>query len=446
MHAVRQRHGILQTAATAALSMVFAMPIAWGDPPGWKLAWSDDFDELDLDRWELVDSHQPTNNSLQAYLPEQIAVENGKLVITSEKKPSGELPYRSGQVVTKDARKYGRWEVRAKLPTTAGMWPAIWLLPDVDEYKWPSGGEIDIMENRGNQPALTSSAFHYGTNPPYSHKFVLQEFQTRKTGELVDFSKDFHTYAVDWTDSQLRLYVDDVHYYTVYDVDVDGFLSTNVEPMELVINTAIGGEFLPNPDATTVWPQRLEVDWVRVYDAEPSTKRTEIVNPGFDANGGTLAGWSVFGNDLYDNPNVSVTNEVVGAGDGALKLFGTFGLGDRTCGVAQGIAVEGGQKVRATLHSYVKSDDSLADTDNTAAMKVEFYSEFGAKFNSPEMLSVEELQIADATSDTDVWIPHQLAARVPEGVVEARLSIVFDQPASGTGAVQVDNVTFQVVE
>lgn len=414
------------------------------DPAGWQLSWSDDFDQLDTDRWELVTSYQPTNNSQHAYLPSQVAVTDGNLVITSEDLPAGGRPFRSGQVITKQSQKHGRWEVRAKLPGTRGTWPAIWLLPDVSDFRWPSGGEIDIMENRGNQPTLTSSAFHYGTNPPYSHHYVFDEQTARVGGSLVDYSEGFHTYAVDWTEKYLRFYVDDVHYYTVYDEDVGGFLSSQVQPMQLVINTAIGGDFLPNPDSSSVWPQQFLIDSVRVYTPDPATRARELVNGEFEAHGGTLAGWSVFGNDFVANPNVSASNEAALHGTAALKLFGTFGRGDRYSGVAQDIVVDGGQQVRLSLETYVKSDDSLNGTDNALSMKVEFYDEFGAKFGSDAMLQVEEQVIATATSLTDTWQQHELLAVAPAGAVEARVALVFDQPSNGSGAVYVDDVNFIV--
>lgn len=87
---------------------------------------------------------------------------------TSENISSRELPYRSGLVTSNTTQKYGSWVVRAKLPTSKGMWPAIWLL---SVAPWPSEGEIDITENRGTQPTLTSSAFHYGTNQPFKNSF-----------------------------------------------------------------------------------------------------------------------------------------------------------------------------------------------------------------------------------------------------------------------------------
>lgn len=431
------------TAGTVGV-VVMCLNSAYADPPGWQLVWDDDFEQLDTDRWDVITSYQPTNNSRHAYLPGQVSVNDGHLILTSENEPAGGLPYRSGQVISKSSQRHGRWEVRAKLPTTQGMWPAIWLLPDVAQHPWPSGGEIDIMENRGNQPTLTSSAFHYGTNPPYKHSFVFGEQQTRVGGDLVDYSNRFHTYAVDWTDRYLRFYVDDVHYYTVYDEDVDGFLSSSTQPMELVLNTAVGGDFLPNPNESTVWPQTFEIDWVRVYQANPAP--LPFVNGGFESNGGTLAGWSVFGNDLRNNPNVLAANEAVAEGNTSLKLFGTFGSGADYSGVTQGIMVVSGQEIEASLESLIRSADSIAGTSNTLAMRIEFYSEFGAKFDSDKMLHVEQIQIADGSTTVDVWQPHTLSAIAPPNAVEARLAIVFHQPGVDAGAVHVDAVKFGVVD
>ena len=172
-----------------AISVASSAWQAGAAPPplsGWDVAWYDEFagNRLDLSKWEPVFSTNPTNNSLHAYLPSQVSVAGGNLELTSEDRSYQNLPYRSGQVVSRTAQRLGRWEVRAQLPTSRGMWPAIWLLPDVNAHPWPSGGEIDIMENRGDQPNLTSSAFHYGTNPPYHHSFVYQEQQSYEAGAL----------------------------------------------------------------------------------------------------------------------------------------------------------------------------------------------------------------------------------------------------------------------
>ncbi len=408
-------------------------------PPGWRLVWSDDFDTLDETKWDRVASDKPTNNSRQAYLPEQVSVRDGKLVILSENKWAGELPFRSGQVVSKRAQRFGRWEVRAKIPGTRGMWPAIWLLPD---GPWPSEGEIDVMENRGNQPTITSSAFHWGTSSPYSHAFRAIEQQTSLAGALVSYPAGFHTYAAEWLEDQLRFYVDDVHTGTFYSDEVGDFLPRLTAPMRLMINTAIGGDFLPPPDETTVWPQRFLVDWVRVYEPAETIGEHVFANGSFEAGGGTAAGWHVFGNRVNGDPNVLVHREAVRDGKSSLKLSGQSSGGENYSGVSQGISVSGGERMRAKLQSFVRSQESLANTRNRAFMKIEFYNRRGDYFGGPAMLGVEERMIADAATPSDAWQSHELVAMVPDGAVEARLSIVFAQSANEPGAVHVDAIEF----
>jgi beta-glucanase (GH16 family) len=414
-------------------------------PPGWRLVWSDDFDAFDGEKWDRVDSYQPTNNSKQAYLAEQVSVADGNLALTAEKKPAGELPYRSGQVISKYEQRLGRWEVRAKLPTTPGMWPAIWLLPTESKVRWPSGGEIDIIENRGNRPTLTSSAFHYGTNPPFEHSFVFGEQQTSRDGKLVSYPEGFHTYAVDWLDDQLRFYVDDVNYYTVYDEEVGGYLSQHTLPMRVMLNTAVGGDFLPGPDESTVWPQKFLIDWVRVYQRDASAPTRKLQNGSFDEGGGSLAGWTLFGNRTADDPNVLAQTAVKRDGTAALKLFGQFVDHESYSGVAQGITVAGGKHVRVKCASLVRAEDGLTKTDNHLTLKIEFYDRFGAKFDSSAMLGTKEDVIADQSTPTEQWQEHALVADVPSGAVEARVALVFTQPAQEKGAVYVDGVEFDAV-
>jgi alpha-glucosidase len=408
-------------------------------PPGWRLVWQDDFDKLDESKWQRVRSFKPTNNSLQAYLPEQVTVADGKLVILSENKPAGDLAFRSGQVKSKRAQLRGRVEVRAKLPGTRGMWPAIWLLPD---GPWPSEGEIDLMENRGSQPTLTSSAFHWGTSSPYSHHFFAVEQQTSLAGKLVRYPVGFHTYAVEWLPDQLRFYVDDVYHTIFYNDECGNVLPELKAPMRLVINTAIGGDFLPPPDETTQWPQRFEVDWVRVFERDETSADRTFVNGDFEAAGGTLAAWHIFGNRITDNPNILVHREAVKTGTTSLKLSGQSSGRENYSGVSQGISVSGGEQVRARLSALVRSQEPLAASHNRLYMKIEFYKNWADYFGGPAMLAVQEQLIADATTPGDEWIDHELTAVAPAGAVEARLSLVFAQPASEPGAVHIDSVQF----
>lgn len=409
---------------------------------GYQLNWRDEFvgNSLNTSLWQASFSTNPTNNSLHAYLPSQVTVDGGNLVITSENIPFGGLPYRSGLVTSRQEQKFGRWEVRAKLPATTGMWPAIWLLADVNQNPWPSGGEIDIMENRGDEPNMTSSAFHYGTNPPFQHDYTSREYRSVTAGQTDNFHDSFHTYAAEWDPDQIRFYVDDVHYSTVFSEDVGGFIGNDTAPMNLVINTAVGGTFLNNPDSSTVWPQQFLIDHVYVYDRLAEGKTLTFENGGFDADGGSLQQWTTFGNRL---PNVQSHVEAVRDGVGSLKLFGQFRNPGAVSGVEQGISVTGGESLRVLSESFIRSADSIAGTDNEVLMKIDYYSATHARFDSAQYLSSDSIQIASSTSPNDQWQQHQLTATVPAGAVEARVAFVFSQPNENhAGAVHIDNVLF----
>lgn len=418
--------------------LAIAAPPAYAEdaPAGWRLAWQDDFNELDETLWEREFTDKPTNDSQHAYLPEQAAVVDGQLVITSENKPSHGLPYRSGCVKSRRAQRYGRWEVRAKLPTTPGMWPALWLLPDAD---WPSKGEIDFMENRGNQPALTSAAFHWGTREPYAHDFHAVEQQTAIAGDLVNYHDDFHTFAVEWLPDQLRFYVDDVQHAVFYSDECGDFFRQLTEPMQLIMNTAIGGQFLPPPDDTTVWPQKFLVDWVRVYEQAPTPGEFRFANGDFEARGGSLAGWHAFGNPADGTPNVAVERDIVRAGTAALAISGADDGDDSYSGVSQGVSAAPGDEFVARMS--VQVDGDFAETDNRAVAKIEFYNNRGDYFGGPAMVGVEEVPIADGTTPPRQWHIRWVEATAPAGAVEARLSIVFNQKHQAAGCVYVDDVT-----
>ena len=436
---------IIYQAVRCALLATFLIISAecTADPPtipGWNLAWFDEFDgdQVDQSLWDVIFSTSPTNNSRHAYLPEQVSVSNGNLVITSENQSFGGLPYRSGQVISKASQQYGRFEVRAKLPTSKGMWPAIWLLPDVGQYPWPSQGEIDIMENRGTQPNLTSSAFHYGTNPPFSHSFVYGEQMSVHGGQLQNYHDSFHTYAVEWSPTELRFFVDGVNHYTVHDADTGGFLSQQSSGMELVLNTAVGGTFLEDPDNTTIWPQEFQIDHVYVYERGTPAPLT-FANSGLEANGGSLAEWSTFGNAI---PNVQAHREAVRSGHSSLKLYGQFNGTENYSGVEQGISVSSGEEVRAIARSFIRAADSIAGTDNEVLLNIDYYSQRHGQFGSSHYLSSDSLLIANGATVNDAWLDHELRSTAPLGAVEARMSLVFRQPGNAGGAVHLDDTLF----
>jgi beta-glucanase (GH16 family) len=438
---------------------------AWGcsngavaAPPGWTPTWSDEFDGAALDtvKWRAwqPSTPGPYNEERQEYLPSQVAVTGGNLVITATNQPYqsqyGSYSYRSGRVESNYGQQHGRFEIRADLPGTKGTWPALWLLPDVSQHPWPTQGEIDILENKGNEPTVMSSAFHFQQSG--QHRYVTDAWTVARFGQPENFHNAFHTYAAEWDATKIRYFVDDVHWSTSYNTGayagtsgdtVGGFLGTQSAPMQVVLNLAVGGQFLGNqqPDASSVWPQQLLVDYVRIFQRDDTPRR--LRNTSFDRHGGNLADWTVFGSRLNTN-NVSVHNEAVKEGAASLKLFGQFNGASNSSGVSQGISVSPGDQVQADAQSFIRSQDSIAGTGNSVRMRIEFYKDFGGKYQSADFLSESPLTIANSSTPNDVWRTHQLTATAPAGAVEARLSFVFAQPsAGGGGAIHIDDVSFR---
>jgi beta-glucanase (GH16 family) len=438
------------TAATlACIIFCNATTLDAQQPPersGYDVAWFDNFDSNSLDStiWTAGNTNSPTNFSQQDYLPGQVSVSGGSLRILSENIGSRGLPYRSGLVETKAYQKYGRWDIRAKLPTSKGMWPAIWLLSDTAAAPWPSEGEIDIMENRGDQPNLTSSAFHYGVNGGgnFEHNFVFNEQTSVQDSSLVDYHDSFHTYSVEWDPTQIRFYVDDVHHYTVRDSDVDGFLSNDVGEMRLILNTAIGGTFLDNPDGSTVWPQEFEIDYVHAYTKSSTPPVLTFENGGFEDSGGSIAHWTKFGASQINN--VSSGNEFIDEGAEALKLFGQFNGTTNYSGIEQGISVTGGDEIIASARSLISSADSISGSDNVVFFKIDYYNTRYGLFGTSEYISSDSIIIAESATQNDAWLDNEIMSVAPAGAVEARLAIVFEQKDNAGGAVYVDDVQLSI--
>ena len=239
-----------------------------------KLVWSDEFDgeSLDYSKWGVQENaFGGGNDELQIYTdrPKNVRVENGNLVIEAHRDNAGIAgtvrEYSSGLVRTKHRGdwKYGRIEVRAKLPIGQGMWPAIWMRPTDDKYgTWASSGEIDIMEYRGQTPNEVLGTLHYGAPWPNNTHSGASYFLPSG-----GFNDDFHTFDVDWQPGKMVWSVDGKPYQTQTKWHSDGgeFPAPFDERFHLILNLAVGGKFLGAPDATTTFPQQLLVDYVRVY-------------------------------------------------------------------------------------------------------------------------------------------------------------------------------------
>jgi beta-glucanase (GH16 family) len=273
---------VLLPATLLAVSISSATAVAEENPSesrGWNLVWKDEFEgeKLAPKRWNVLLREHSKHNELQYYVPDDVYLENECLRLRSRVRDFGSQRYTSGRVDTsgKFAPVYGRFEIRAKLPAGQGLWPAHWLYPqnrdwamerlmaqavkDGDERLIPEErpwySEIDVMEFLGHEPTVIYGTLHY-------HAFNGEKKSSSGTlkGD-VDYTKDFHIYALEWEPNELRWYVDGklIHSTT------EGVPHT---PHYLILNTAVGGAWPGNPDETTQFPQYHDIDYVRVYQRE----------------------------------------------------------------------------------------------------------------------------------------------------------------------------------
>jgi len=240
----------------------------------WKLVWSDEFDgpTLDYGKWEIeVNAFGGGNQELQIYTdrPENVRVEDGHLLIEARRDNHGisgtVREYSSGRVRSKQRGdwKYGKFEIRAKLPTGQGVWPAIWMLPTDEKYgTWASSGEIDIMEFKGQEPNVVWGTLHYGKQwPDNKHTSGTYKLDTG------NFTDDFHTFAIEWEEGVMRWYVDGklCQTQTAWDSNGGKFPAPFDQKFHMILNLAVGGGFVGNPDASTKFPREFLIDYVRVH-------------------------------------------------------------------------------------------------------------------------------------------------------------------------------------
>jgi beta-glucanase (GH16 family) len=236
-----------------------------GAGPGWVLDWSDEFNGTALDhtKWvEELGGHGFGNNELQYYTarPENVRVGGGNLVIEARRENREGKQYTSARIKTAGLfeRTHGRYEARIKIPRGQGIWPAFWLLgADCARTGWPRCGEIDIMENIGKEPRTVHGTLH---GPGYSGDHAFG----KPSSIEADYADGFHIYAVEWEPHEIRWYRDGVLYHTARPALVRGDWVFE-HPFFVILNLAVGGYWPGNPDASTVFPQQMLVDYVRVY-------------------------------------------------------------------------------------------------------------------------------------------------------------------------------------
>jgi beta-glucanase (GH16 family) len=242
----------------------------------WTLTWSDEFNgpngsAPDPSNWTFVTGGNGWgNDELEYYTarPENAHVEDGNLVITALKEDYADAKgvtrnYTSARLQTmgKFSQAYGRFEARIKIPYGQGIWPAFWMLgADMPTAHWPGAGEIDIMENIGREPATVHGTIH---GPGYSGSHGIGAPYSLPSGRFAD---DYHVFAIEWEPNQIRFYVDDHLYETRTPADLPpGTKWVYDHPFYILLNCAVGGRWPGNPDATSTFPQKMLIDYVRVY-------------------------------------------------------------------------------------------------------------------------------------------------------------------------------------
>jgi len=234
-----------------------------------ELVWSDEFNYSglpDSTKWNYdTGGHGWGNNELQFYTSNRVEnarVENGNLVIEARKEKWQDNNYTSARLITKGKGdwKYGRVEVKARIPKGVGSWPAIWMLASTNPLVWPDDGEIDIMEHVGYDQGNIHASIH---TKDYNHVI-----NTQKTAivNVPDCSEQFHVYALDWTKDSIKIFVDDRSYFSFANEHKGKGTWPFDMPFHLLLNIAVGGNWGGQKGVNEkIFPLKMEIDYVRVY-------------------------------------------------------------------------------------------------------------------------------------------------------------------------------------
>lgn len=233
-----------------------------------KLLWADEFNGKSLDEkfwnYEIGNNNGWGNNELEYYKKDNTSVNDGYLIIEAKKENVGNQSYTSSRLTTQNKFnfKYGRVDIRAALPKGQGIWPALWMLgKNITTVNWPKCGEIDIMEMIGGDATGRDNTV-YGT-PHWDNNgsHAMYGGNTKLASGI--FNGEFHVFSIVWDEKKIVWYLDDKQFHII-DTTPAG-LSEFQEEYFLLVNLAVGGDWPGKPDGTTVFPQHLVVDYIRVF-------------------------------------------------------------------------------------------------------------------------------------------------------------------------------------
>ena len=267
---------------------------------GYSLIWADEFtgSQLDTQFWNYnIGDSGWGNNEWQYYQRQNASLTQGFLLITAKKESKGNADYTSARIKTEGlfSFTYGRVDIRAALPRGQGIWPALWALgSNFSEVGWPYSGEIDIMEMIGGsgREDTVHGTVHWnigGLTAPYAHTYVGGSYYGN------DFSEGFNVFSIIRTKTSIEWRVNDIPYYQ-FEIDDSESLAPFRKPFFLIFNIAVGGNWPGYPDASTQFPQRMVVDYVRIF--EPSESPANLDS---DSDGLTEAYELSIGTDPYDS-------------------------------------------------------------------------------------------------------------------------------------------------
>ncbi|NNF21162.1 MAG: family 16 glycosylhydrolase [Saprospiraceae bacterium] len=299
-------------------------PTATEGYDGFTLEWSDEFNTgINLANWnyELGDGTDYGlapgwgNNEKQLYTDSQDNAliksdDDGNSVLAIIARKTSDDSYTSAKLTTQQLQsfRFGRIEARIKVPVGQGMWPAFWLLGDNFSFlDWPGCGEIDIMEVIGNQPGVVHCSAHW-TN---GETRLQSDSEGLNTGD--NLGDDYYVYRVDWTPESMDFSIDGQ---LVNTVAIEDDMKEFLRPFYIIFNVAVGGNWPGDPDASTVFPKEMLVDWVRVYSQDGLNKPAE---PALDIDEETIG---VLSNDIAQHAFNSQLNQFPGI---SLKSFGDGG-------------------------------------------------------------------------------------------------------------------------
>lgn len=281
----------LTLVSVVAANLTGLNPVKGQNPSVWTLVWQDEFNAgngtpLDSSKWTAeVGGGGWGNNELEYYTNriDNAFHSNGSLVIKAIKErytgsDNVTREYTSARLITKAkfSATHGRFEARLKIPFGQGIWPAFWMLgTNIDSVGWPQCGEIDIMENIGREPTLIHGTIH---GPGYSGGSSLGSSYSLPNNQ--PFADSFHTFAVEWEPNVVRFYCDGILYHTRTPANLPAGRSWVFDhPFFLLLNVAVGGDWPGSPDATTIFPQTMLVDYVRVYQRTTPSITPVILTP-----------------------------------------------------------------------------------------------------------------------------------------------------------------------